>query len=111
MKKSISKVAASLATVTAFFGSCCALPLLLLSLGVGSAGFASVFAPFRAYLIGITLLLLGIAFYAVYGCRQTCEGEGSCETKDIRRTKILLWIATILAFLFLLGPTIIDCVF
>ena len=111
MKKSIPKVTATLATVTAFFGSCCALPLLLLSFGVGSAGFASAFTPFRPYLIGITLLLLGIAFYTVYGCRQTCEGEdGACTTKDTRRTKILLWIAAILTFLFLLGPTIIYCV-
>lgn len=107
MKQSISKITALFATGTAFLGSCCALPILLLSLGIGSAGFATTLAPFRPYMIGITFLLLGIGFYTVYGCKQTCEGEGACDVKSIRRTKILLWVATGLALLFLAGPGII----
>ncbi len=106
MKQSVSKITAVFATGTAFLGSCCALPLLLLGLGVGSAGLATTLAPFRPYMIGITLVLLGIAFYTVYGCKQSCEG-GVCDVKNIRRTKIWLWIATGLALLFLIGPDII----
>ncbi|MBI4237545.1 MAG: mercury transporter MerT [Deltaproteobacteria bacterium] len=107
MKQSIPKITAIFATGTAFLGSCCALPLLLLGLGVGSAGLATSFAPFRPYMIGITFLLLGIAFYTVYGCKQTCEGIGACDVKNIRRTKIMLWVATGLALLFLVGPSIV----
>lgn len=107
MKQSLSKITAIFATGTAFLGSCCALPLLLLGLGAGSASLASSLAPFRPYFMGITFLLLGIAFYAVYGCKQTCEGEGACNMKSIRRTKILLWMATGLVLLFLIGPGII----
>ncbi|MBI4280592.1 mercury transporter MerT [Candidatus Uhrbacteria bacterium] len=111
MKQSVSKITAVFATGTAFLGSCCALPLLLLGLGVGSAGLATALAPFRPYMIGITVLLLGIAFYTVYGCKQTCEGEGVCDVKSIRRTKILLWAATGLVLLFLVGPGIIaQCI-
>lgn len=111
MKQSISKITALFATGTAFLGSCCALPLLLLGLGVGSAGLATTLAPFQPYLIGLTFLLLGVAFYTVYGCKQTCEGEGACDVKGIRRTKILLWVATGLALLFLVGPSIIaQCI-
>jgi hypothetical protein len=94
--------------VLAFFGSCCALPLLLMGLGVGSAGLVSTPAPFKPYLIGMTVLLFGIAFYAVYGCRTTCNGEGSCNVKTIRRTRILLWVATGLALLFLIGPQLLS---
>ena len=112
MKQSISKITAIFATGTAFFGSCCALPLLLMGLGVGSVGFATTLAPFWPYLMGVTFLLLGIAFYTVYGCKQTCAGEGACDIKSIRRTKILLWVATGLALLFLVGPELIArCIF
>lgn len=111
MKQSIPKITAIFATGTAFLGSCCALPLLLLGLGVGSAGLATTLAPFRPYMIGITFLLLGIAFYTVYGRKQTCEGEGVCDVKSIRRTKIMLWMATGLTLLFLVGPSIIaNCI-
>lgn len=107
MKQSIPKITAIFATGTAFLGSCCMLPLLLLGLGAGSAGLATTLAPFRPYMIGITFLLLGIAFSTMYGCKQTCEGEGACDVKSIRSTKIMLWVATGLALLFLVGPGII----
>lgn len=107
MKQKLTKASALLATGTALLGSCCALPLLLLSLGVGSIGFAKALVPFRPYLIIVTFILLGIAFYLVYGCKPVCEGQGNCDVKNIRRTKILLWIATGLALLFLVGPGIV----
>lgn len=107
MKQKLTKITTTLAPLTAFFGSCCALPLLLLSLGVGSASFATALTPFKPYLIGVTLLLLGVAFYLVYGCKQTCEGEEACNMKNIRRTKILLWVVTFLSLIFLVGPEIV----
>lgn len=107
MKQKLTKLSALLATGSAFLGSCCALPLLLLSLGVGSMGFATALVPFRPYLILVTFILLAIAFYLVYGCKPVCEGKGACDVKSIRRTKILLWIATGLTLLFLVGPSII----
>lgn len=107
MKQKLTNLTVFLAPLTAFLGSCCALPLLLLALGIGSAGFATALAPYRIYLIGVTLLLLGIAFYLVYGCKKTCEGSDVCQPRDIRRTKILLWIATAFALLFLAGPYVV----
>lgn len=107
MKQKLTKFSALLATGTAFLGSCCALPLLLLSLGVGSMGFATALVPFRPYFIIATFILLAIAFYLVYGCEPLCEGKGACDVKNIRRTKILLWIAAGLTLLFLVGPSIV----
>lgn len=108
MKPSMAKCIAIFATGTALLGSCCALPLLLMGLGVGSAGFSAALAPFRPYMIGITFLLLGIVFVAVYGRARPCEGQGACNVQSIRRTKMLLWVATGLALLFLIGPNLIT---
>lgn len=107
MRKKISKFAASFATGTAFLGSCCALPLLLMGLGAGSAGFAAVLAPFRPYLILVTVLFFGIAFYTVYGAKTVCAEGDVCNAKTMRRTKIWLWIAFGLALIFLIGPDIL----
>lgn len=107
MSEKLSRWAAGVATVAAFVGSCCALPLLLLSLGVGSMGFATALVPYRPYFMGAALLLLAVAFYFVYGRRQEC-GEGkACDLKSIRRTKILLWFSAGLALLFFFGPDLI----
>lgn len=102
----LSAIAPLGATIFAFFGSCCALPLLLMGLGVGSAGLSSTLAPVRPYLIGVTLLLLGVAFYAVYR-RPVCAEDGVCNLKGMRRTKILLWTATGIVLLLLIGPDLI----
>ncbi|MBI3541587.1 MAG: mercury transporter MerT, partial [Deltaproteobacteria bacterium] len=57
---SLSRITAIGASVAAFFGSCCALPLLLLGL-TGTVGFASVLAPYQKYFTALTLVLLGFA--------------------------------------------------
>lgn len=110
MKQALSKITAVFATGTAFFGSCCALPLLLMSLGVGGMGFAAALVPYQPYFMAGTGLLLAVSFYLVYGRKKICDGGGTCDVKNIRRTKIMLWIATGLALLFLVGPTIIQCI-
>ena len=107
MKVNIPKVTATLATLTAFFGSCCALPLLLLGM-TGTVGFAAVLAPYQKYFTAITVILLAVAFYLVYGRKTTaCENPNFCSPKSQRVTKILLWISTGLALFFLIGPHII----
>lgn len=107
MKQTLSKAGAVLATGTAFFGSCCALPLLLMSLGMGSMGFAAALVPYQTYLTIATIVLLATAFYLVYGHKQTCSNNEACDIKSIRRTKILLWVATGLALIFFVGPIVI----
>lgn len=109
MKQNTSKIMAVLATVTAFLGSCCALPLLLLGL-TGTVGFATALVPYRNYFIAVTIILLAIAFYFVYGCKTvTCEDSKLCGPKSQRITKILLWVSTGLVLLFLIGPQLITC--
>ncbi len=103
----LSRIAAIGASVAAFFGSCCALPLLLLGL-TGTAGFASAFVPYQKYFTVGTVLLLALAFWLVYGRKvAVCEDSKLCNPKSQRVTKILLWISTVLAAIFLIGPYLI----
>lgn len=103
----LTRIAAGGAGVTAFFGSCCALPLLLLGL-TGTVGFASSLVPYQKYFTIATIGLLGTAFYLVYGRRQVvCEDAKLCSPKSQKFTKALLWVSTVLAAIFLVGPYLI----
>lgn len=109
MKQAIPKIVAFFATITAFFGSCCVLPLLLMGL-TGSIGFASVLIPYQGFFTAATIVLLAFAFFLVYGRKTaTCENGKVCNPKSQRLTKILLWISSGLALIFLLGPQLIAC--
>lgn len=103
----LSRMAALGAGATAFFGSCCALPLLLLGL-TGTVGFASSLVPYQKYFTIVTVALLATAFYLVYGRRQVvCEDSKLCSPRSQKFTKILLWTSTVLAAVFLIGPYVI----
>ena len=103
----LSRMAALGAGVTAFFGSCCALPLMLLAL-TGTVGFASVLVPYQKYFTIGTVALLGIAFYLVYGRKPVvCEDSKICNPASQKITKVLLWVSTGLAAAFLIGPYLI----
>ncbi len=79
--------------------ACCIGPLVLAALGIGGAAFAVALEPYRPYLIGLTIVLLGTAFYGVYRAPADplCEPGGTCEAGR-RRTglKMLLWLASLL---------------
>lgn len=100
----LSQITAVGASAAALFGSCCALPLLLLGL-TGTVGFASALVPYQKYFTILAIILLGTAFYLVYGKRQTvCENSKLCNSASQKLTKILLWFSTALAAIFLIGP-------
>lgn len=96
---------------------CCIGPIVFVTLGVG-AGLASRFEPLRPLFTLLTICLLGIGFYTVYGRRpaprsETCgapDGAShatgtSCSVPQHRtRDQFLLWGATILAVLVLTFP-------
>ena len=108
-------LAAAGAIGAAFLASlCCVGPLLFVTLGVG-AGLASTFEPLRPAFTGLTLVLLAVGFYIVYGRRGAprpttetaadCAPDGTCAVpRNRRRDKALLWVATGVAALFLTFP-------
>jgi copper ion binding protein len=95
----LSAVAASL---------CCMTPVLALISGV--SGVASIFSwlvPARPYLIGITILVLGFAWYHKLIPRTAEEIQCDCEEdakKSFMQTKTFLGIVTVFAALMLAFP-------
>ena len=106
----LSAVAASL---------CCITPVLALI--SGASGVASTFSwmePARPYLIGITVLVLGFAWYQKLKPRTAEEIQCDCETtrsagdeeekKPFMQTKTFLGIVTVFAVLLLAFPKYAD---
>ena len=100
----------------AFLASlCCVGPLVFVAFGVG-AGLASTFEPLRPIFTVTTVALLALGFYVVYR-RQTrvsaavtggdaaCGPAASCAVpRNQTRDRVLLWVATVLALVFLIFP-------
>ncbi len=87
------KIAGIGAVVTASLASvCCLGPIVLAGLGLGGVGLAAGLAKYRSFFIGVTSVLLGVAFYLTYRKRKTICEDGKCELRSGGRTmKIFLW--------------------
>lgn len=80
--------------------ACCIGPLVLGLMGISGAAFAQRFEPFRPYLLVVTYVLLGGAFYITYRPEATCGPGEACEMPRANRAgKIMLWIAAIVVVL------------
>ena len=80
--------------------SCCVVPLILLSLGVGGAwmGTVTVLAPYSVWIVAFTLACLSVGFYLVYGKpAQACDVGAACARPVSNRVmKTALWSAALL---------------
>jgi copper chaperone CopZ len=85
---------------------CCIIPVLALI--AGTSGMASTFSwiePFRPYLIGLTVLVLGFAWYQKLKPQKEIDCE--CETNEkpkFIQSKTFLGIVTVFAILMLSFP-------
>jgi len=87
--------------------ACCIGPVIFAILGVSSAGLLTKFEPYRPYMIGVTLILLAVAFYQTYKkkpAEECAEGSICASPKSNKVNKIILWIATVLILGFLTFP-------
>lgn len=102
----------SLAALGSVFGalaasSCCVLPLVLFSAGVGGAwiGNLTALAPYQPVFAAFTLAVLGLGFWRIYGPRRACaEGEACARPMPTRSVKAGLWLATALIAVALAFP-------
>lgn len=77
---------------------CCIGPVVVALIGVGSIGAFAVFEPYRPYLIGVTVVLLGLAFYLTYRKREVICEDGTCKMESASKwNKLTVWFAAILA--------------
>ena len=96
-----------ISVITAITASlCCITPVLALI--AGTSGIASTFSwlePFRSYLIGFTVLVIGFAWYQKLKSRNEIDCE--CETDEkpkFMQSKTFLAIVTVFAIVMLAFP-------
>lgn len=80
--------------------SCCILPLVLFSLGVGGAwiGNLTALTPYQPIFVTVTLGLLGYGYWLVYRRpKSACADSTACARPLPNRiVKLSLWLATLL---------------
>lgn len=107
-----NKLFSNSAVVTALFASLCCITPVLAVLG-GLSGIATTFSflePLRPYLIGLTVIVLGYAFYKAYKPKKgtdidcACEDETSGKKVSFINSKKFLWIITAISALLITFP-------
>jgi mercuric ion transport protein len=98
MKKATILIGAVFAAIAA--SACCILPLILGVAGAGTVGLGAALTPYRPYLMGLTLLLLGAGFYFTYRPAKAATCETDCCATDRaarmkRLNKAMLWAVTL----------------
>ncbi|MFB9981576.1 mercuric transporter MerT family protein [Mesorhizobium kowhaii] len=80
--------------------SCCIIPLVLFSLGIGGAwiGNLTALAPYKPLFVAGTAGILGYGFYLVYWKpRRVCANDAACARPiSSRLVRLALWLATVL---------------
>ena len=87
--------------------TCCVLPLVLVSLGVGGAWVAQLRELERFYYFFVALAIgaFGYAFYRLYLRPVPCAPDAVCATPPIRRRqRIAFWTTLVLAKALVLSP-------
>lgn len=87
--------------------TCCVLPLVLVSIGVGGAWVAQLRELERFYYVFVAIAIgaFGYAFYRLYLRPVPCAPDTACAALPVRRRqRIAFWIALIIAKLLVLFP-------
>ena len=92
----------------AFIASlCCIGPIILAGLGLGGAGLVTGLEAYRPYMMGVTFIFLGAAFFMTYRKREEVCEDGTCKVRrGSKANQITLWSVTVLALFFLVFPYI-----
>lgn len=95
--------------------SCCVLPLVLFSLGIGGAwvGNLTALAPYQPIFVAVTVGFLASGFYLVYRKpKVTCADDHECARPlSGRIVKMSLWIATALVAAAIAFPHVAPALF
>jgi len=87
------------AILSAFATLTCCLPFAFLA-AIGTAGFGVYLARFRPWLLGLSVILLGLGFYQLHRATK-------CGLRSSRLNLIFLWAATAVVVLVLLFPQLV----
>jgi mercuric ion transport protein len=101
MKAALGGVGAALAA-----SACCIGPVAFSLIGAGAVGASAVaLEPYRPWFIGMTVLLVGFAFYSAYRPLpvDACA-DGACTPPSRRAARLLAWIAAVIAAVLIAFP-------
>jgi len=108
-----SNISAVGSVITAVVASlCCIGPALLAVVGVGSIGFLGALESYRPYFIGLTVVLLALAFHLTYRKKEVACEDGTCPegihsdkvVKAGKWNKIGVWISATIALAAIIFP-------
>lgn len=85
---------------------CCIGPLVALSLGFGSFAASAWFAQWRPVFLGVTLVLLGLAWYLTYRRPKADCADGSCARPPGKAVRLSLWLGTVVALAAAIYPSL-----
>ena len=99
MKTVVASVVAAAAA-----SACCIGPVVAAALGAGALGAASTrMEPYRPWLLGVTVVLLGAGFVSAYRREAECA-DGTCAPASRRSARIILWMAVVVVGLLAAFP-------
>jgi copper chaperone CopZ len=87
--------------------SCCTVPLLLATLGLGGAAAFAGIAKYRPLLLGVAAVMLSTGFYLTYRRRRTTDACGCDEPRRRRLPAFVLWLATVVTVVLAASPPIL----
>jgi mercuric ion transport protein len=91
---------------------CCVGPLVLTILGVSGAAVLSKFEAIRTPMIGLVLVLFGVAGFALYRKRNSCEPGSICaDPKKFRKMVVFYWLGLLVAILGITSPSWVAYLF
>ncbi len=78
-------------------GSCCIVPLVLLTVGFTSLGPFGLLMQYRTLTLGLSVLLLAVSLYWVYrpAAQAACRA-GVCTPEALRRTRLIIWFSALM---------------
>lgn len=85
----------------------CCLPFALGVLGATGSGLAYFLGPLRPYIMTLSVVLLGFAFFQSYRPQSVadCGLDGDCSSPSgTARRRLFLWIAAGLTLMFIVLP-------
>jgi mercuric ion transport protein len=94
-------IAASLAALgSAVLASSCCLPMFPFIFAAGAAGSSAFFVKIRPFLLALSLLSIGFAFYQRWRAKK-------CNCKPNLLSTIILWFSVVVVLTFFLFPHLI----
>ncbi len=90
--------------------ACCIGPLIIMTLGIGSAWMSDIMivSAYRPLFIALSVLSLIYSFYKLYFKLDCKVGERCAIPQNLRIQRIMFWFTALIVIIFIIFPLIIH---